>query len=230
MNKLKYIVPNLITGLALFCGLYSIRLSLEQDFMNAAWFILYAVLMDKLDGTAAGLLKAQSRFGNHFDSVSDAVSFGFAVGILAYYLAASIIPDYRIILLTITAIFIVASVWRLITFTRYSSKVKDFIGTPTTLSAGLIGTYVLLTLKYNLPNNYLLMLPLMLMILSMLMNGKFEFPKVRKRESKNFNIFQYSVIALVYILVILKVLPEILFMVAFLYMALGLMKSKKIPL
>src|ERR1700759_304053 len=78
------IVPNLMTMLGLCAGLTSMRFGLEGRFGAAAMAIAVAAVIDGLDGRLARLLKATSRFGAEFDSLSDFLCFGVAPGFVLY--------------------------------------------------------------------------------------------------------------------------------------------------
>jgi CDP-diacylglycerol--serine O-phosphatidyltransferase len=71
-------MPNLLTMLGLCAGLTSMRYALEGRFGSAAVAIIVAAAIDGLDGRLARLLKATSRFGAEFDSLSDFLCFGVA--------------------------------------------------------------------------------------------------------------------------------------------------------
>ena len=77
-------VPNLMTMLGLCAGLTSMRFGLEGRFGAAAVAIAVAALIDGLDGRLARLLKATSRFGAEFDSLSDFLCFGVAPPFVLY--------------------------------------------------------------------------------------------------------------------------------------------------
>jgi len=77
-------IPNLMTMLGLCAGLTSMRLALEGRFGAAAVAIVVAALIDGVDGRLARLLKATSRFGAEFDSLSDFVCFGVAPPFVLY--------------------------------------------------------------------------------------------------------------------------------------------------
>ena len=89
MNRVKYLIPNSITASSMLMGLASIYLAAREDFVMAAWLILWGVLLDKLDGTMARLLDACSEFGVQFDSFADFVVFGIAPASLIYFLMAN---------------------------------------------------------------------------------------------------------------------------------------------
>jgi CDP-diacylglycerol--serine O-phosphatidyltransferase len=80
----KRIVPNLMTMIGLCAGLTSMRFGLEGRFGAAAAAIVVAAVIDGLDGRLARLLKATSRFGAEFDSLSDFLCFGVAPAFLLY--------------------------------------------------------------------------------------------------------------------------------------------------
>jgi len=79
-----YILPNLLTTAALFCGYFAIVQAMNQNFETAAIAIFVAMLFDGLDGRVARLTGTQSEFGVQYDSLSDMVSFGVAPALLAY--------------------------------------------------------------------------------------------------------------------------------------------------
>ena len=78
------IMPNLLTMLGLCAGLTSIRYALDSRYGHAAVAVLVAGIIDGLDGRIARLLKATSRFGAEFDSLSDFASFGVAPPLILF--------------------------------------------------------------------------------------------------------------------------------------------------
>ena len=78
------VVPNLMTTLGLCVGLTAMRFGLEGRFGAAAVAITVAGAIDGLDGRLARLLKATSRFGAEFDSLSDFLCFGVAPPFVLY--------------------------------------------------------------------------------------------------------------------------------------------------
>jgi CDP-diacylglycerol--serine O-phosphatidyltransferase len=77
-------IPNLMTMLGLCAGLTSMRFGLEGRFGSAAMAIVVAAVIDGVDGRLARLLKATSRFGAEFDSLSDFLCFGVAPPFVLY--------------------------------------------------------------------------------------------------------------------------------------------------
>ncbi len=79
-----YLLPNLITTLALFFGFYAVVAALSGAYEMAAIAVLVAMIMDGLDGRVARLTNTQSDFGVQYDSIADMVSFGVAPALVVY--------------------------------------------------------------------------------------------------------------------------------------------------
>ncbi|WP_198378400.1 CDP-alcohol phosphatidyltransferase family protein [Neoroseomonas rubea] len=86
------LIPNMMTMLGLCCGLVAIRAAFDGRFELAAVLIVAAGAIDGLDGRLARLLKATSRFGAEFDSLSDFLCFGVAPALILYLWT---LHDYR---------------------------------------------------------------------------------------------------------------------------------------
>src|SRR2546427_4502633 len=81
----RTLVPNLITLLALCAGLTAIRLAVEEKLEWAVAAIVFAALLDGIDGRVARMLKGTSRFGAELDSLADFVNFGVAPALMLYF-------------------------------------------------------------------------------------------------------------------------------------------------
>lgn len=81
----RMLVPNVITLLAICAGLTAIRLSFEGRNELALAAIVFAAILDGIDGRIARMIKGQSRFGAELDSLADFVNFGVAPGLILYF-------------------------------------------------------------------------------------------------------------------------------------------------
>jgi CDP-diacylglycerol---serine O-phosphatidyltransferase len=81
----RTLLPNLITLLALCAGLTAIRLAVEGKLEWAVAAIVFAALLDGVDGRIARMLKGTSRFGAELDSLADFVNFGVAPALILYF-------------------------------------------------------------------------------------------------------------------------------------------------
>lgn len=81
----RMLVPNVITLLAICAGLTAIRLSTEGRVELAVAAIVFAAILDGIDGRVARMIKGQSKFGAELDSLADFVNFGVAPGLILYF-------------------------------------------------------------------------------------------------------------------------------------------------
>jgi len=81
----RTLVPNVITLLALCAGLTAIRMAFEDRYTLALAAIVFAAILDGIDGRLARLLKGTSRFGAELDSLADFVNFGVAPALILYF-------------------------------------------------------------------------------------------------------------------------------------------------
>lgn len=79
-----FLLPNLFTTGALFCGFYSVIAGMQGDFYSGSVAILVAMIFDGLDGRVARLTHTTSAFGAEYDSLSDMISFGIAPALLMF--------------------------------------------------------------------------------------------------------------------------------------------------
>ena len=100
---MRFLLPNLITLLALCSGITAIRLGIEGRYELAVGAVIISIVLDAIDGRLARFLKGTSRFGAELDSLADFVNFGVAPAILIYLWSLN---DLR------TMGWVVASYWR----------------------------------------------------------------------------------------------------------------------
>ncbi len=81
----RFLLPNLLTLLALSSGVTAIRWSMEGHSEWAVYGIIFAIVLDALDGRLARFLHGTSRFGAELDSLADFVNFGVAPAIMVYF-------------------------------------------------------------------------------------------------------------------------------------------------
>lgn len=84
-----YLLPNVITTASLFSGFFAVVRALDGDFESAAIAVFLCAVLDALDGWSARLTGTATRFGAEYDSLSDAVVFGFVPALTMYLWAFS---------------------------------------------------------------------------------------------------------------------------------------------
>src|SRR6202789_4205460 len=81
----RMLAPNFVTVVALCAGLTAIRMAFEDRYGLALAAIVFAAILDGIDGRLARFLKGTSRFGAELDSLSDFVNFGVAPSLILYF-------------------------------------------------------------------------------------------------------------------------------------------------
>jgi CDP-diacylglycerol--serine O-phosphatidyltransferase len=84
LRRVVIVVPSLFTLFNLFFGIWSMVLGTRGEFYRAGWFIVFAGILDTLDGRVARISGTGTRFGAELDSLVDIVSFGVAPAFLMY--------------------------------------------------------------------------------------------------------------------------------------------------
>lgn len=90
----RALLPNAVTALALCFGLTGIRFAVGGEWDKALAAIIFAGVLDGMDGRIARLLRAQSRFGAELDSLSDVIAFGVAPALVIYLWSLADAPQF----------------------------------------------------------------------------------------------------------------------------------------
>jgi len=153
---LRVIIPNLVTLLALCLGLTAIRLAIEGRLDTAVYAILFAALLDGIDGNLARFLKGTSRFGAELDSLADFVNFGCVPAIVLYFW---VLKDLKSLGWIVCLVFAISMVLRLARFnvmlddpTRPEWKKSFFVGMPAPMGAACVLLPLYLSLSDLLPS------------------------------------------------------------------------------
>ena len=148
-KKTRYLLPNILTIAGVCLGISSIKFSIDGNFNLSVTLILFAAILDALDGRIARLIKGTSDFGKELDSLTDFVSFGIAPVFILYFWELN---NYGKLGWAITLIYSVCCVLRLARFNL--NKIEEteqwknnyFEGVPS--PAG--GILILMPLIYDL--------------------------------------------------------------------------------
>ena len=113
MRQVVVVMPSAFTLGNLFFGFWAIVSAYNGNFRWAGWFIVFAGILDVLDGRIARLAKTGSRFGEELDSLVDLVSFGVAPALIMYFLEFNTAGKFAWVLCWI---YVVAAAIRLARF------------------------------------------------------------------------------------------------------------------
>ena len=149
------LVPSSLTLLALASGVTAIRFAVDQKWAVSVTLVICAMILDMLDGRAARMLGADSRFGAQLDSLADLVSFGVAPGIIMYMWSLKAMGDAGWIA---ALIFCACAAVRLARFNVESVRDEGatkhnpyFTGLPTPAAAGVMLLPLLISFQWHDP-------------------------------------------------------------------------------
>lgn len=195
--------------MALACGAIAIYYALEGNPMEGSWWVLYATILDRMDGLAARTLKASSNFGMWLDSASDFVSFGVAPAFL--FMGAN--PGgFDPILILPMAIYIVGGGVRLVRFSL-GEAAKEFEGVPSTLAGGVYAVGLHVALSHGLVGSqYMWLFGAVLVAFGIAMNLPWlKYGKVGGLSTRWLNILGVSLVLICIVLILSRTLPEFVF-------------------
>ncbi len=86
IRQVVVVIPSAFTLGNLFFGMWAVVSAARGNFMWAGWFIVFAGVLDMLDGRVARLSGTGTRFGAELDSLVDCVSFGVAPALIMFFL------------------------------------------------------------------------------------------------------------------------------------------------
>ena len=175
-KKTRVILPNILTLIGVCIGLSSIKFALDSKYEIAIIAIIFAALIDGLDGRIARLIKATSKVGKELDSLTDVISFGVAPAFIMYFWSLNNLGKFGWLL---CLIYVVCVALRLARFNVHSNEEtswKDnfFEGVPS--PAG--GILILMPLIYSLSElkflniNYNFVVPVFFISVSLLLISK----------------------------------------------------------
>ena len=176
-KKARMILPNMLTLIGVCIGLTSIRFALDGRFEFAIIAIIFAALIDGLDGRIARLIKGTSKVGKELDSLTDMISFGVAPAFIMYFWKLNSLGRFGWLL---CLVFVICVALRLARFNVNSNQEPSwrdnfFEGVPSPAGGILVLTPLIISLSgFNfIKLNYNLIVPIFFVVTSFLLISKF---------------------------------------------------------
>ena len=173
----RVILPNMLTLIGVCIGLSSIRFALDEKFELAIIAIIFAALIDGLDGRIARLIKGTSKVGKELDSLTDMISFGVAPAFIMYFWKLNTLGRFGWLLCLIYVICVALRLARFNINSNQEPSWRDnfFEGVPSPAGGILVLTPLIIDLSgFNLYKiNYSLVVPIFFIITSFLLISKF---------------------------------------------------------
>ena len=183
-KKTRYLLPNILTLGGVCFGISSIKFAIDGNFSLAVTLILFASILDALDGRIARLIKGTSEFGKELDSLTDFVSFGIAPVLILYFWELN---NYGKFGWAIALIYSVCCVLRLARFnltkidSHHAWKNNFFEGIPSPVG----GLLILMPLIYELSDfridiNIKVLTPYLTILIALLLVSKIPTLSLKK--------------------------------------------------
>ena len=173
----RMLLPNMLTLIGVCIGLTSIRFALDGRYELAVIAILFAAIIDGLDGRIARLIRGTSRVGKELDSLTDMISFGVAPAFIMYFWKLNTLEKFGWLLCLIYVICVALRLARFNINSNQEPSWKDnfFEGVPSPAGGILLLTPLIISLSgFNFPQlNYNLIVPLFFILTSFLLISKF---------------------------------------------------------
>ena len=237
LRKALYLLPNLLTLANMVLGILAIAFAIN-DSLNVSLFgenritpfvwparlILFAIILDFMDGRVARATGTTSKFGMEFDSMADLVSFGMAPAFLIYlsvlkYMNVSYmsVPTMGV---SIMVLYVVCAAARLARFNVQAQiEEKDhFVGLPSPAAAGLLASYVLLShwkgyLGKQVVSNVMdiyeknfgfveLFIPVLTIVVALVMVSTIPYPSLKKMKKETISLTTLAMIAVIFFFLI----------------------------
>ena len=219
MKKLRYLVPNSITAAALTCGVVAMWLAMNDAAMEATWWVMYATLLDRLDGGVARALKASSKVGSQFDSFSDFTSFGLAPAFIFLGVAGS---EPGLVVALAVLVFVLGSAIRLARF--QAAEGSDlYSGVPTTMAGGIFAVVINVSLTHDVsPADHVVLFAGLLAVFGVLMNVPWmRYERIGKESARGMKFVVPALAVLCAVLVFVRSYIEVVLFVTGSGMILG---------
>ena len=173
----RVILPNMLTLIGVCIGLTSIRFALDGKFEFAIIAIIFAALIDGLDGRIARLIKGTSKVGKELDSLTDMISFGVAPAFIMYFWKLNTLGRFGWL---VCLIYVICVALRLARFNVNSNQEPSwrdnfFEGVPSPAGGILVLTPLIISLtNFNfIQLNYDIIVPTFFIVTSLLLISKF---------------------------------------------------------
>lgn len=193
--KSKFVLPSIITLLAMLCSFSSIVMSInaagDSPSFYLSWaarFLILAGVCDGLDGRIARATNTTSEFGVQLDSLADVLSFGMAPAVLAYQygfcqINATASPQIRAASWVASFCFVACSALRLARFNVQvsSSDARFFVGMPTPVGAACVAAIILHKPNPLITSGQVYLFAFELLLIGLMMVSNIRFPSFKKR-------------------------------------------------
>ena len=180
----RVILPNMLTLIGVCIGLTSIRFALDGKFEFAIVAIIFAALIDGLDGRIARLIKGTSKVGKELDSLTDMISFGVAPAFIMYFWKLNTLGRFGWLLCLVYVICVALRLARFNINSNQEPSWRDnfFEGVPSPAGGILVLTPLIISMSNfdYISLSYEIITPIFFIATSILLISKFPSYSLKK--------------------------------------------------
>ena len=196
-----FLLPSLITTFSFFCGFYALIAVFNGNFYYSAIAIIFAAMFDFMDGRVARATNTTSKFGMHYDSLTDLMSFGIAPGFLVY---SWVLQPYGRLGWMAAFLYVICGALRLARFNAAEERGEGdshyFTGLPIPAAAGFIASMVIFSKDFLLMEKLhplILLFTVYVLAFLMVSNVRYiSFKTLELKKRKPFSILVFMVLAI----------------------------------
>jgi len=205
----RSIVPSFFTVGNMFCGYYSVISAFNGKISLAAWMIFAGAFLDAMDGKIARFTKSSSQFGVEYDSLADAITFGFAPSFLIYSVYAKNLGVVGILLSFLPLLF------GSIRLARFNIQLKGFdkdyfSGLPIPVAALTLSSFVIFSeFFYNHAGKFPKIMIILVFVVSILMVSTIRYETMPNLNFKGSAKDKTKVILVIIGAILIIIFPQI---------------------
>lgn len=231
MRGVVVVMPSAFTLGNLFFGFWAIVSASQGNFLWAGWFVMFAGVLDMLDGRLARKVNAGTRFGAELDSLVDVISFGVAPAVIMYFLEFSTAGRFGWVICYIYVVAVAVRLARYNILSHGKPHTNWFTGLPSPSAGMTLAVYYAFsqTSWYQASLAYLNLqkegLVILILLVSALMVSNVRYPKFPGIGFRSRSAILGTVFNIALLVGSLTVPEYILFPVGMTYLAYGLIRA-----
>jgi CDP-diacylglycerol---serine O-phosphatidyltransferase len=231
MRGVVVVMPSAFTLGNLFFGFWSMVNASQGNFLWAGWFLVFAGILDMLDGRIARRANAGTRFGAELDSLVDAISFGVAPAVFMYFLEFQNAGRFAWVICYIYTVAVTVRLARFNILAHGKPHSNWFVGLPSPSAGMTLATYYAFsqTEWYQASLAYLNLqkegLVILILLLSALMVSNVRYPKFPGIGFRTARGIAGTIFNIALLIGGLTVPEYVLFPLGMTYMAYGLLRA-----
>ena len=231
MRGVVVVMPSAFTLGNLFFGFWSMVNASQGNFIWAGWFLVFAGILDMLDGRIARRANAGTRFGAELDSLVDAISFGVAPAVFMYFLEFQNAGRFGWVICYIYVVAVTVRLARFNILAHGKPHSNWFTGLPSPSAGMTLATYYAFSQTgwYQASLAYLDLqkqgLVILILLVSALMVSNVRYPKFPGIGFKSVKGIAGTIFNIALLIGGLTIPEYVLFPLGMTYMAYGLLRA-----